>query len=109
MKLEHVDNLSKWKKSWVKFGSRKTPHRLRSYERIKYELALKNNYLEIDFKDRINIQNLWQKVCDVKKIDNIVLYKNLWDSKILKNWNIIFFWNIKDAKLEIKKILWKHL
>lgn len=109
MKIEHIDNLSRWKKSWSNIWSRLTPHRLKNYEKIKYELALKNNYLEIDVKDRVNLLNLWEKVCMIKKIDNIVLHKNILDWKILKNWKIVFFWNIKEAKLKIKKISWKHI
>ncbi len=108
IKLEHIDNLSKWKKSWSNIGSRSISHRLRNYERIKYELAIKNNYLEIDIKDRLNLINLWEKICFLKKIDNIVLYKNMFDTKIMKNWEVIFFWDLNSAKSKIKEIVWNY-
>ena len=42
IKLEHIDNLSKGKKSGgSRIGSRAIPHHLYTYERKKYELALK--------------------------------------------------------------------
>ncbi len=107
MKLEHIDNLSKWKKSGKNIWSRKVSHRLRNYERIKYELALKNDFLEIDISDRINLLNLWEKVCFVKKMDTIVLLKSFDKSKIFYNKKVIFEGDLKLAKLKAKE-LWKH-
>ena len=41
IKLEHIDALSKGKKSGIKLGSRAVPHHLYLYEREEYERALK--------------------------------------------------------------------
>lgn len=67
IKLEHIDNLRRGKKSGAKIGSRATPHHLYKYEEAKYERALKNKYLEITHKDRVNLENLWEKVCIAKQ------------------------------------------
>lgn len=66
IKLEHINNLRRGKKSGAKIGSRGTPHHLYKYEEPKYERALKYKFLEITTKDRVNLKNLWQKVCLVK-------------------------------------------
>jgi hypothetical protein len=71
MKLEHIDNLKKGKKSGTKIGSRGVPHHLFKYEEMKYERALKNRFLEITTKDRVNLQNLWEKVCIAKNWKNL--------------------------------------
>jgi len=75
IKLEHIDNLRRWKKSGAKIGSRWTPHHLYKYEEVQYERALKNKYLEVTTKERVNLQNLWQKVCQAKKWKNYVPMK----------------------------------
>jgi hypothetical protein len=41
VKIEHIDALSKGKKSGIKLGSRSVPHHLYLYEREEYERALK--------------------------------------------------------------------
>lgn len=66
IKLEHIDNLRRGKKSGAKIGSRGTPHHLYKYEEEKYKRALKYKFLEITSKDRVNLKNLWQKVCMAK-------------------------------------------
>lgn len=66
IKLEHIDNLRRGKKSGAKIGSQGIPHHLYKYEEPKYERALKYKFLEITIKDRVNLRNLWQKVCDIK-------------------------------------------
>lgn len=73
IKLEHIDNLRRGLKSGVKIGSRATPHHLYKYEEEKYERALKNRFLEITDKDRINLENLWEKVCIAKDWENFIL------------------------------------
>jgi hypothetical protein len=102
MKLEHIDNLSKWKKSWCNIWSRKISHRLRNYEREIYERSLKKWYLEVDFKDRVNLQNLWEKVSQAKWWDNIIFIKDKEQTKIIKNWSIIFIGTLSEWKNFIK-------
>jgi hypothetical protein len=41
IKLEHIDALSKGKKSGIRLGSRAVPHHLYAYEREEYERSLK--------------------------------------------------------------------
>ncbi len=77
IKLEHIDNLRQGKKSGSKIGSRWVPHHLYKYEEEKYKRALKYRFLEITNKDRVNLRNIWQKVCLVKWWKNYVLMKNL--------------------------------
>lgn len=104
IKIEHIDNLISGKKSWNKIGSRSVPHHLYSYEKIKYESALKNKFLEITQKDRINLINVWDKVCLAKWWPNIILMKNreTWMADILKDWFPIKKWVTKDMKHLIK-------
>jgi len=40
IKIEHIDNLSKWKKSGNNIGSRAIWHHLYAFERWKYERAV---------------------------------------------------------------------
>jgi len=76
IKLEHIDNLRRGKKSGSKIWSRWIPHHLYKYEEAKYVRALKYKYLEITTKDRLNLKNIWQKVCLAKWWDNYTLEKN---------------------------------
>ena len=105
IKLEHIDKLRKWKKSWAKIGSRGIPHHLYKYEEEKYERSLKYKYLEITTKDRENLKNIWHKVCIAKWWKNYTLIKNNidWTSEILLNDVVIESWNTKNMKLIIKK------
>lgn len=41
IKIEHIDALSKGKKSGIKIGSRAVPHHLYNYEREEYDQAIK--------------------------------------------------------------------
>jgi len=104
MKLEHIKLLSKWKKSWIKIGSRAIPHRLKPYEREKYDVALKKWFLEIEEKQRDNLINIWTKTCEVKWIDNILLIKDLPLAIVEKNWNTEFKWTLNEAREFIKSL-----
>jgi len=73
IKLEHIDNLRRGKKSWAKIGSRAVPHHLYQYEEEKLKRAMKYKYLEISNKERQNLVNIWEKVCLVKKWDVIIV------------------------------------
>lgn len=107
MKLEHIDNLTRWKKSWINIWSRSISHRLRPYEREKYNLALKNKYLQIDSKDRENLLNIWYKVCDFKWWNNIVFLKNNDKWIILKDDIIVYESNLDDAKNKLNQLIKK--
>jgi len=104
-KIENVNLLWKWLKSWKKIWSRAIPHHLYKYENDKYKLAQKKNYLYISSKDRENLQNIWSKYCIAKNIKNLVLIKkyNLNEAFILLDDKQIFNWKLKDCKNEILK------
>ena len=105
IKLEHIDNLRRGKKSGVKIGSRWTPHHLYAYEQIQYDRALRNKYLEVTKKERVNLQNLWQKVCQAKSWKHYVLIKDTeqWTGTILLDDKEIETGDLKNMKLTIKK------
>ena len=105
IKLEHIDNLRRGKKSWSKIGSRWVPHHLYTYEEVKYERALKYKYLEITLKDRVNLKNIWQKVCIAKWWENYTLIKDSenWSAQILLNDAELQSWEMKTMKQNIQK------
>ncbi len=107
MKLEHIQQLTKGKKSWIKIWSRAMPHRLKPYEREIYERALKNKYLEINQKQRINLINIWDKTCQAQWWENIIFIKDINQASVEKNNNIIFSWEISEAKKILEKNLQK--
>lgn len=105
IKLEHIDNLKRGMKSWSKIGSRWVPHHLYKYEKEKYDRALKYKFLEVTTKDRVNLKNLWEKVCIAKSWKNYTLEKDTAKSMatIYLNDKAIESWDIKNMKLTIKK------
>ncbi len=107
IKLEHIDNLRRWKKSGAKIGSRWIPHHLFKHEQILYQNALKNKYLEINSKSRVNLQNLWYQVYQAKWYRNYVLIKNTSQdtADILLDDAIIQSGSISDMKQKIKTLI----
>ncbi|MDA9129205.1 hypothetical protein N9J72_01885 [Candidatus Gracilibacteria bacterium] len=81
MKLKHIDNLRRGKKSGAKIGSRGIPHHLYKYEEQKYLQALKRKYLEITHLERVNLRNIWEKVCVTEGYKNYILEKNIHTGK----------------------------
>lgn len=76
IKMEHIDRLSRGKKSGINIGSRRVGHHLHSFERDIYERSLKKGYLDIDERSRDNLFTLWEKVALAKDWKNIVLIKS---------------------------------
>lgn len=105
MKLENIEQLTRGKKSWIKIGSRAVPHRLKPYEREKYERALKKKYLEIHENERINLINIWDKVCEAQNWKKIIFIKNDLQASIEVNNEIIFSWDISEAKNILKNLV----
>lgn len=95
IKIENLENLIKWKKSWKNIWSRAIPHHLYKYELDKYNIAIRKWYLTISSKDRENLLNVWEKYCNINKINNIVLIKNndLNEYRIIINWKEVEKWN----------------
>jgi hypothetical protein len=107
IKLEHIDNLRRGKASGAKIGSRKTPHHLYKYEEEKYKRALKNKYLEITTEERVNLRNLWEKVCIAKNWKEYILIKEslTWRGKIFLWTNFIKEGYLKEIKNTIKTLV----
>jgi hypothetical protein len=110
VKIEHIDALSKGKKSGIKLGSRSVPHHLYIYEREEYERALKRWYLIVDASDRVNLENLWMLVCEARKCDCLILHKDHEYGTISSGSDEIFSWLLCDAKIYLKNlpILWSR-
>lgn len=104
LKLEHIDALSKGKKSGIRIGSRAVPHHLYAYEREEYERALKRGYLTIDTRSRPNLENLWMLVCQSREIECIVLQKNGENASITSGTLTIFDGSLSDAKQYLKNL-----
>ena len=104
IKLEHIDNLKRGQKSGSKIGSRWIPHHLYKFELPKYERALKYKYLEVTTKDRVNLSNLWQKVCFAKWWKCYTLVKDTENGTgiIFLDYREIKSWPMKEMKFLIK-------
>lgn len=76
IKIEHIDRLSRGKKSGINIGSRRIGHHLNKFEREIYERSLKKGFLDIDERSRENLFNLWEKVAITKDWKNIILVKS---------------------------------
>lgn len=76
LQLEHVERLSRGRRSGINIGSRSVGHYLRPHERATYQRALKKNYLDITEKDRANLWHIWEKACVAKNIEFLVLIKD---------------------------------
>lgn len=101
IKIESLENLIHWKKSWRNIWSRKVPHHLFKYEMQKYEIATKKWYLVVNHKDRENLLNIWDKYCKIKNIKNIICVKNfdLLTFSILVDNKEVYKWLLKDLDL----------
>lgn len=105
IKLEHIDALSKGKKSGIRMGSRAVPHHLYEYERSEYERALRRGYLVVDITDRVNLENLWMLVAKSKDTDCLVLQKNRGTGVVTSNGKINFEGELAEAKAYIKRLI----
>lgn len=107
IKLEHIDKLRKWKKSWINIGSRWIPHHLSQHEQETYNRALQYKFLEITIKDRVNLENIWQKVCISQTWRNYVLKKDssTGNAEILLSDVILYTGETKLMKAKIKSLI----
>ena len=93
LKLDHVERLSRGKRSGLNVGSRSVGHYLRPHERACYKRALKKGYLDITEKDRANLWHIWEKACLATQWKFLVLIKDTdngvgtiyQDNKIISN------------------------
>jgi hypothetical protein len=104
IKLEHIDALSRGKKSGIRLGSRSVPHHLYAYERGEYERALKRWYLIVDRTDRMNLENLWILVCEARGSEYLILRKS-WERWVVTSGStIVFDGLLHDAKVYMKNL-----
>ncbi len=104
IKLEHIDALSKGKKSGIRIGSRAVPHHLHTYEREEYERALRRGYLTIDARSRPNLANLWMLVSESRGKECIILTRDGESGTITSGSEKIFEGSLSEAKLSLKKL-----
>ncbi len=104
VKLEHIDALSRWKKSGIRLGSRAVPHHLYVYEREEYERALKRGYLIVDKTDRVNTQNLWMLVCESRMSECLILHKIDERWVVTSGAGTIFVGLLSEAKTYLKNM-----
>ncbi len=106
IQLEHVDRLTRGKRSGMNIGSRAVGHHLRPHERATYQRALKKGYLDITQRDRDNLWHIWEKACLAQSIDFLVLIKETDKNigTIFNNDKRIFEGNLSDAKHHIQQL-----
>ena len=75
-KEKHVERLLRGKRSGANIGSRNTPHHLHQHERAAFERAIKQRFLTVSYRDRPNLENIWQKYCLAKGWTCYVLRKD---------------------------------
>lgn len=110
IKLDHVERLSRGKRSGAQIGSRAVGHHLKPHERADYERALKKGYLDITDKDRANLWHIWEKACKAKDCAFLVLVKEPANgiASIYNNTTPVGRYPINLAKQEIKKMVNAH-
>lgn len=81
--LDAISDLSKGKKSNLKIGSRSTPHRLRQEERKLLEAALKKGFLEVQPWSRVNLINIYKKICHYQNTKAVICQHNNTSSSVM--------------------------
>lgn len=106
IKMEHVDRLSRGKKSGANIGSRKVGHHLHDFEREIYERSLKKGFLEVDERSRENLINVWDKVCIAKEWKHVVVIKSAdrVSGEVLVDKIPVFSGSLHDSKKQAKEI-----
>lgn len=107
IKMEHIDRLSRGKKSGINIGSQRIGHHLNKFEREIYERSLKKGFLDIDERSRENLFNLWEKVAIAKNWKNIILVKShdRTLARIYVNNNEVFYGELPESKKYLKNLL----
>lgn len=111
IKLEHIERLSRGKRSGANIGSRSVGHYLRPYERSIFQRALKKGYLDVTKKDRANLWHVWEKACVAQKWEFLVLIKNLENDsgEIYRNNVLSNKLSLYDAKRKIKRLAYSNV
>lgn len=106
-KMDHVERLTKGKRSGKNIGSRGVGHHLRAFEREIYERALDDGFLVIDERSRENLWNVWQKVGQARGCPAYILFKNTNAAigEIYNGEELIFTGELSKAKKEIRRLV----
>lgn len=106
-KLEHVDRLSRGKRSGINIGSRSVGHYLKQYEREIYQRALQHGYLEVTEKTRANLWHIWEKACQAQNKPFIVLVKDIESDQgsIYKNGKLFCEGTFYNSKTLVKQVV----
>ena len=106
-KMDHVERLTKGKRSGKNIGSRGVGHHLRAFEREIYERALDDGFLVVDERSRENLWNVWQKVGQARGCPAYILFKNTNAAigEIYNGEELIFTGELSKAKKEIRRLV----
>lgn len=106
IKLDHVERLSRGKRSGANIGSRSVGHNLRPHERASYQRALSKGYLDITTRDRPNLWHVWEKACAASEWEFLVLMKDLQtdSATIYRNGKVIQQQSLAAAKLAAQQL-----
>lgn len=104
--MDHVERLSRGKKSGAKIGSRAVGHYLKPHERDTFNRALAKGYLVIHEKDRANLWHIWEKACLAKGIPFLILIKDTQNAlgTVYQNDNIAYLGSLEEAKKIIQTL-----
>lgn len=107
LQLEHVERLSRGKRSGLNIGSRSVGHYLRPHERAAYKRALTKGYLDITEKDRVNLWHIWEKACMATQQEFLVLIKqpNTGTASIYRENELVAKSEIEAAKKNIRAMV----
>lgn len=105
--MDHVERLSRGKRSGANIGSRSVGHHLHKFERDIYQRALKQGYLTIEERQRANLWHIWQKACTAQQLPFLVLIKQTREGTgvVYKGDNVEFSGLLHTAKQHIKSLL----
>jgi hypothetical protein len=105
--MDHVERLSRGKKSGAKIGSKTVGHYLKPYERDTFKRALLKGYMVVHKKDRVNLWHIWEKACLAKKIPFLILVKNPNDfsGAVYREEKLVYSGPLNQAKQFIQSIL----
>jgi hypothetical protein len=104
IKKEHLDKLTRGKRSGVSMGSRNIGHRLTQSERAAFERAKKSLYVSVDTGQRSNLRNVWEKYCLITQITELVLLREKGgQAQVLNGEKQIFRGTLLEAKAFISK------
>ena len=111
LKLDHVERLSRGKRSGMQIGSRSVGHHLRPHEREVYHRALRKAYLDIDEKQRVNLWHIWEKACMAQNWVFLVLIKDTLNNQavVYRNSQALEPLSLDEAKKQIQSMAKSNL